>query len=179
MLLYPLAILLLISSVIDIKIQKIPNWITFSSMIAGLVLNSFLNGVDGLTGSAAGILIGTGIFLIPYALGGMGAGDAKLMGAVGAFLGPKGVIIAALLTMAVGGFYAILLMLWHWQHGKRILAAFKDYIFSIILTKRISTFSINDTDTASKPKLCYGVAIAGGTFIYMYLESTGYNFPML
>lgn len=173
---YPLSVILLISSVFDIRFQKIPNWLTFTAMAAGLAFNAILSGMDGLTAGAGGILLGTGIFLIPYAMGGMGAGDAKLMGAVGSFLGIKGVFAAALFTMAIGGLYALFLMILHWQHGKKILSSFKDNLVSLALTRRFTPSSTeNTTETADKPKLCYGLAIAAGTFLYMIMESCGYG----
>jgi prepilin peptidase CpaA len=175
--LYPLAVLLLISSIFDIRFQRIPNWITFGAMAAGLCVNTFLAGTDGLAQSAGGIVLGTGIFLIPYTMGGMGAGDAKLMGAVGAFLGVKGVFVAALFTMVTGGVYAIVMMLWHWQYGKEILLSVKDNIASLALTRRLTPSSTpTHAQAAGRPRLCYGVAIAGGTFLYMIMESSGYRF---
>lgn len=174
-----LGITLLSSAFYDIRFQRIPNWLTLTAVIFGLFFNEMISGLDGISNSIGGILLGIAIFIIPYALGGMGAGDAKLMGAVGSFLGVKGVLIAALLTMVVGGIYAILLMLWHWRIGKQILIQFKDYVLSVFLTKRLLTFSVTHPTSENKPKLCYGVAIAGGTFIYMILESRGIHFPMM
>ncbi len=177
--LYPLATVLLVSSVFDLRFQRIPNWITFTAMVVGLTLNGYASGLAGLTDSAGGILLGTGIFIIPYAMGGMGAGDAKLMGAVGAFLGVAGVLVAALLTMAVGGLYAIFLMIRHWRYGKQILRGFKDSLVSLVLMGRKAPSGTTGTDDANKPRLCYGVAIAAGTLLYMVLESAGYRFPLL
>ncbi len=174
---YPLATLLLISSVFDIRFQRIPNWITFTAMVAGLTLNGALAGADGLITSAGGILLGTGIFVIPYAMGGMGAGDAKLMGAVGSFLGWKGALAAALLTMIVGGLYAVFLMLRHRDHGRKIMAGFRDSLVALVLTQRLTDVSAQPVaGAASSPRLCYGVAIAGGTFLYMIMESAGCRF---
>ncbi len=174
---YPLATVLLISSVFDIQYQKIPNWVTFTAMVIGLTLNGTGSGLDGILHGLAGIALGIGIFLIPYAMGGMGAGDAKLMGAVGSFLGAGGVFISALFTMAFGGLYAVSVMLLHRQYGKEILSSFKDNLVSLVLTQRFTPSSKNSTtNTADKPRLCYGVAIAAGTFIYMIMEASGYRF---
>ena len=176
---YPLAAVLLVSSVFDLRFQKIPNWITFPAMAAGLALNGNVSGMDGLASSAAGILLGTGIFIIPYAMGSMGAGDAKLMGAVGSFLGAWGVLAAALLTMAVGGVYAIFMMILHRHYGKQILSGLKDSLVSLVLMGRVAPSETTGNDIANKPRLCYGVAIAGGTFLYMIIESAGYSLLLL
>lgn len=179
MLSYLLIILIIVSSIFDLRTQKIPNWLTLSALLIGITFNGLTGGLNGFSSSFAGALLGVGIFIIPYAMGGMGAGDAKLMGAVGSFLGVKGVFIAALLSMVIGGVYAILLMLWHWRIGKQILIQFKHYVLSTFLTKQLSTFSVTHPTSENKPRLCYGVAIAGGTFIYMILKTQGIPFPMM
>jgi len=67
--------------------------------------------------SAAGWLVGIALLLLPWLLGGLGAGDAKLMGVVGAFLGPKGCFVAFLGTALVGGVAAVALLAWHGALG--------------------------------------------------------------
>ena len=103
--------ILSISAIIDFRIQKIPNLITFPAMIIALLYHFYINGINGLIFSALGLATGIGLLLIPYILGGMGAGDAKLMGAVGAILGTKSVFMAFLFTAIVGGIYAVILIL--------------------------------------------------------------------
>lgn len=99
-----------IAVVCDIRFGRIPNWLTFPAMAAGVVCHGWTAGVPGLLSSASGLLIGFCIFLVFYALGGMGAGDVKLMAAVGALLGPRDVLFAAAFTAIAGGLYAIMLL---------------------------------------------------------------------
>ena len=103
-----LSALLLTSAFTDLKSHRIPNFLTLPGMMLALTLYSFASGFEGFLFSLTGVAVGIGIFLIPYLSGGMGAGDAKLMGAVGGFLGAKGVFGAFLLTALFGGFYALL-----------------------------------------------------------------------
>lgn len=85
---------LLIALVIDMRIFKIPNLLTYPAMAAALTLHTVLNGASGLLFSLLGLVAGLGIFFLPFSLGLMGAGDVKLMGAVGAALGVRGAINA-------------------------------------------------------------------------------------
>jgi len=109
--------------------------------------------------------VGIGVMILFYLMGGTGAGDVKLMGAVGGFLGPKGAFIAFLSTSIIGGIYAVVLLVLH-GYLNRYWAILKTFI----LTKK---FIYNPPSNGEeKPKLYYGVAIALGTIISVVL---GFN----
>ena len=165
--------ILSISAVVDLRAQKIPNLITFPAIIIALLYHFFTHGIDGLTFSALGLATGIGLLIVPYMLGGMGAGDAKLMGAIGAILGTKSVFTAFLLTALVGGIYALIIIL---LNQKQFKGFFKKQLITLqlfILTRKF----IPDPgeESKKKPRLCYGVAIALGTFIYMGLDLSGHQ----
>lgn len=71
----------------DLRNRRIPNWLTVSAAITGLVWHIFQNGLAGAGTSLGGFATGFGLLLLLWALGGGGGGDVKLMGAVGAWLG--------------------------------------------------------------------------------------------
>jgi len=174
---YFLIILLLstlsISAIIDFRAQKIPNLITFPTVIISLLYHFFTHGVDGLIFSTLGLVTGIGLLIVPYMLGGMGAGDVKLMGAVGAILGSKSVFVAFLLTALVGGIYALITILFH---RKQFKGFFKKQLITLqlyILTRKFIPDPLEDNK--KKPRLCYGVAIALGTYIYMGLDLSGHH----
>jgi prepilin peptidase CpaA len=48
-------------------------------------------------------MVGVAVFFVPFALRGLGAGDVKLLGAIGAWIGPAAVVWTALYTGIVGG----------------------------------------------------------------------------
>ena len=165
--------ILIVSAVIDIRVKKIPNLITFPTMVLGLVYYGETNGWDGLLFSLGGLALGMGIFFILYMMGGMGAGDVKLMGAVGAIVGSKGVLLTALFSAIVGGVYALIVLLFNIEYLKDLIKRSFITIKSLVFTKQF--ILIPAAKPEEKPKLCYGVAIAIGTFSYLILEAYGYN----
>jgi prepilin peptidase CpaA len=169
--------ILIISAIIDFRSQKIPNLITFPTIIIALLYHFFTHGIDGLIFSALGLVTGIGLLIIPYIFDGMGAGDAKLMGAVGSIIGPKNVFVAFLFTALVGGIYAVILIL---LNQKQFKGFFKKQLITLklfILTREFISDPVENSD--KKPRLCYGVAIALGTCIYMGLDLSGYHFIFL
>ena len=72
----------------DLRTRRIPQVLTLGGAIAGFAFHAATGGWQGGLGSLAGWFIGIAIFLAPFALGGLGAGDVKLLGALGAWLGP-------------------------------------------------------------------------------------------
>lgn len=169
-----LILALIISAVIDLRTQRIPNLIVFPMVVIAMGYQFFLNGAGGLLLSLAGLMLGIGLLIIPYLLGGMGAGDAKLMGAVGATVGPKGVFYAFLLSALAGGIYAVILVIL--KRDK-----FRDFFKKTFLKLQIFFVTrkyITEEKNPSEPKLCYGLAIAVGTIAYLAIDLSGYEFPI-
>ena len=133
-------------------------------MVTGMIYHTKVDGLEGAIFSLTGLGIGIGVMIIFYLLGGTGAGDVKLMGAVGSLLGPRGAFIAFLVTSMVGGIYALLVLA---KHGylretvKRYGAILKTYFYTRELV------DIPTSSDVKKPRLCYGMVIALGTFIVM------------
>ncbi|MFK7768964.1 MAG: prepilin peptidase [Mariniblastus sp.] len=72
----------------DLKSRQIPNWLTVSSLVIALLFHFFSGGLDGLLLSIGGFATGFGILFVLWIIGGGGGGDVKLMGALGAWVGP-------------------------------------------------------------------------------------------
>ena len=104
--------LLLFCCITDIGMRRIPNAVLLPVLVTALLLNTIGGGLDGFTGSIAGLLVGIGMLLPLHVLGRMGAGDVKLLGVVGAALGPWGAIVAGLATMMAGGILGVAYALW-------------------------------------------------------------------
>lgn len=162
---------LVIACMIDTRTGKIPNLLTFPSMIAALGYHSFASGFQGFLFSTEGILVGIALFLIPYFIGGMGAGDAKLMGVVGAVLGPKGVFIAALLTSVIGGIYAVMVIL------RRGLTHSLSKRWAMTLkTAFVTGKYLHAEETLEEEnKIHYGLAIACGTLLYIVINMMNFS----
>ena len=167
-------LLLVIAALIDVRARKIPNLLTYQAMAVALSYHCLRDGLDGLIFSGGGLALGTVFFILPYLMGGMGAGDAKLMGAVGAIIGPYGVFVACLLTAIVGGFYSLLTLLSNLQYSRGLITRSAMTLKAFALTKQF--IPIPAPEDEKKPKLCYGLAIAIGTILYILLESSGYKF---
>ena len=75
-----LGVILVIASIKDFLSLKIPNWVTFPGLAVGLSYFSVTRGYEGFLFSMIGALTGLGLLIIPYIMGGTGAGDVKLMG---------------------------------------------------------------------------------------------------
>jgi prepilin peptidase CpaA len=109
---------LLIAMVCDLLTHRIPNILLGPALLAAVILSVAGSGISGGLLSLAGLCIGVAMLLPLYALGAMGAGDAKLLGVVGAFLGPWGALVAGLATLIVGAVIGGLYIVWH-GHDRR------------------------------------------------------------
>ncbi len=166
-LLWILAALLILAAAWDFRFHKIPNRLTFPTAGLAVAYHAAMNGFSGFLFSLEGIGMGIVILLPFYLLGGVGAGDAKLLGAVGGFLGPKGVFAAFLFTALVGGFYAVGLLVFHGYLKKTVLRY--GTMLKTFLWARNFIY-IPPPAAEGKPKLWYGLAIALGTFLSLGLR---------
>src|SRR5262245_62152544 len=91
----------------DLRSRKIPNWITVTGSALGFVLQSWNAGLSGTAAAFMGAVFGLAIFIVLYIAGGMGAGDVKLFGAVGALVGPSALVIVFVFTGLLGGVVAL------------------------------------------------------------------------
>jgi prepilin peptidase CpaA len=155
---------LLLSCISDLTTKKIPNWLTFSAMGLGFVIYGFNSGLVGIKDSALGLLLGLGLLFIPFALGGMGAGDVKLLGAVGALKGAEFVFRAFIGSAFAGGALALMAIIWRgklWACLKWSVPALKALFYKVItrgqLKLEVPPFP------AGGIGLPYGVAISVGT----------------
>lgn len=98
---------LVVAAVIDGKQLKVPNWITFPMVISGWIYSTAAFGWEGLGWSLLGTLIGLALLMPAYAIGGMGAGDVKLLAGVGAWVWGTNTFFAFAVSTIVGGVIAV------------------------------------------------------------------------
>lgn len=158
-----------VAAVSDARTRRIPNWLVGAGLVVALVTQCMAQGlvagsVDWLGGTATGMALLLGVYLI----GGIGAGDVKLMGAVGAFMGPAGGLQVALASFLAGGVLVGIVLLTD-KDSRRVIAGLPMRLFSL-------RFGVNaavaqaDEMVKGKPrrgaaKLPYAVAIAAGTLL--------------
>ena len=155
--------LVLLAIYSDLRWRKIPNCLTLPAIALGFLLNFLGNSWNGLIFSFFGLLVGMGLLMLPYLLGGMGGGDVKFMGALGAILGSYSVLNIFLYTTLVGGAIALGAAIAH----KRLIDTLKRVW---LLLKCIFLFRAPLAGTGLFKKsieIPYGLAIGAGTFIYM------------
>ena len=150
-----------VATLTDWTSARIPNWLTFPAMGLGLFSHTLMDGSDGFLFSAQGLGLGFGLFLIVYLFGGMGAGDVKLVAAVGSLIGPSELLSALFMTALLGGLFAggIMLAQRGWRENARWLSA---QVKTLLLTGRIPAAS---ADSCPRLSLRYGPVIAVGTLI--------------
>jgi len=157
-----------VGGVIDIRSHRIPNLVTFGGAVLGLTASLWLGGLSGLGHSAGGWATGVALFLPLFMLGGMGAGDVKLLGAVGAWLGPMGAVWSGFFAVMAGGVLALVVGAWAGYRGK----AFAN-LWGLIAFWRVAGIrplpGLTLAD-APGPRLPYGVAIAVGTCVAVWLK---------
>jgi prepilin peptidase CpaA len=182
-----LIILLFTAAFFDAKEKKIPNLLTFSVMIIGLILNIIMSSLSGVVFSFYGFIIGVAVFFIPFTLGLMGAGDVKLMAAIGALMGWKFTVLSSIFSAIAG----ILVVFVYLIYKKRLFAYFRKYFVVIariilkyiyfsdknIIGRKLKKFAyakeIQDKEN-ERLYVPYGLAIALGTLFVLGLNIKGY-----
>ena len=161
-----LAAVLVIAVALDFATARIPNWLTLPAAIGALAWHATVSGWTGMLAGATGWLVGIALLLGPWLFGGLGGGDAKLMGTVGAFLGPKGCFVAFLGTALVGGVAAVALLAWHGALGSTCRRWLR---MGTLLTLGQTAYEAPAAPERT-PRLRYGFAIALGTIGVLLLR---------
>ena len=107
-----LLVLLAAAVVTDLKSHRIPNILLAPALSLALLFNTMHAGPDGLIVAVGGLTVGLAMLMPLYLVGGMGAGDVKLLGVVGCFLGPWGAVVAGMGTMMIGAICGIVVIAW-------------------------------------------------------------------
>ncbi|MFZ0747177.1 MAG: A24 family peptidase [Terracidiphilus sp.] len=106
---WPTVFVLAVATFTDLRSRRIPNWLVLPFMVAGVGVSFGPASWHGISigQSLEGLGLGALLFGILAFMGGMGMGDVKLCAAIGAWVGPKQLIMALVMTGIVGGFMAI------------------------------------------------------------------------
>jgi prepilin peptidase CpaA len=150
----------------DIRTRRIPNALTFGSALAAFVYMGLTSGLSGLATAGEGWIVGFALFFPFFALRGMGAGDVKLLAALGAWLGPSETVWLGIFAAMAGGVLGIVVALGRGYLG----TAFKN--LWVMLThwrvagiKPVPGLTLTD---AKAPRLAYAIPIAAGLVITLW-----------
>ena len=152
----------------DIRTRRIPNALTLGFPVAALAFHLYMNGMDGGISTLGGWALGLVLFLPLFALGGMGAGDVKLLAAFGAWLGPWNVLQTALAAGVIGGVLALGLAL-----GRSYMTQALTNMWSLLLFWRSEGLRPHPTltlDSHDGPRLAYAIPISIGAIVALWLQ---------
>jgi prepilin peptidase CpaA len=154
-----LLVILLISFYTDVKSRKILNIVTLPAILFAFVYYLSFQGLDGFLFSGKGFLVGLGLLILPYMLGGMGAGDVKLMASIGALMGTSFVFYSFIYTALIGGLIAVALII----KQKGFVNTIKTFLIGIVFI-RSNLGSIHLVNgNQSSISFPYGIAIVLGS----------------
>lgn len=157
------SVFLLLICATDTWHSKIPNTLTLSLALAGVVFQFMVSGFAGLFIAVLGLASGFALLIVPYAFGGMGGGDVKALSALGALLGPVGILQVFLYMGLMGGILAIFHYLLENNLRER-LAAWSLAFRTMLYTR--DPRAILPARTAEKLRFPYASAIAFGFFAF-------------
>lgn len=150
---YFLLIVSIIGGLSDWKTRKIPNWLTFGTFFLSLIYSISLLKLSAVSDCILGFILGLLILIVPYMMGGMGAGDVKLLAALGSIIGYKDILVIFFYTAISGFVIGVFWLLLRPGHLKFLITT--GQVFPTI---------------DKKEKIPYGLAIMFGTIIYIVLK---------
>jgi prepilin peptidase CpaA len=152
----------------DLSTRRIPNALTFGAAFAAFAVHGYLGGLDSLALAAVGWIVGVAVFFPIFALGGMGAGDVKLLGAVGAWLGPVAVIWVALYSGIAGGLLGLVVAAWSGYLRQAVANIYSMVIYwRVVGLKPVPDLTLS---SHSGPRLAYAVPILAGVMVTLWLQ---------
>ncbi len=164
-----LIVLTVTAAVVDLRCGKIPNWLTYPAILIGLCGHAAAGyaaggGIAGagremgLTGALLGLAVGCFPLLLCYLAGGIGGGDVKLMGAVGAIGGWEVALGAMLYGFILAGLMAVVVMI-----RRRIVRRTLRRVWHTILLILLPVGRPADPTGPDSPTIPVAVALCGGT----------------
>ena len=161
-------VLVVIAAGWDLAARRIPNVLTFGAALAAFAVHGYMAGWSGAGASLAGWAVGAAFFFPLFALGGRGAGDIKLLAAVGAWLGPATTVWVALYSSIAGGVMGL------------VVAAFCGYLkqlytnlFGLLMYWRIAGIRpVPELMLSSQqgPRLAAAVPVLAGLMVTLWLR---------
>jgi prepilin peptidase CpaA len=162
-----LSIVLVEAAVIDGLKLRVPNWLTYHLALGGLAYAGWFWGVPGLLWSLGGLALGLALLLPLYAIGGMGAGDVKLLAGIGAWTGGS-MVFGSFLVAAIVGAVMALVMIAFSGEAARHWAMFRTIAQEVVVIR--DPVELSRIAAKRKPTMLllpYGIPITIGTIGYL------------
>lgn len=157
----------------DCKEKRIPNWLNFLAIGAGLLLHSW-GGFSLLLDSLYGCGLGIGLFLLPFIFGWLGAGDVKLMGALGAILGSSLIPRVAFYAVLAGSLLALCALLGNKPRFRDFTNTWRDFTLVLMTRGTVLPESVAERSHKGAHTVPYGAAIVLGALIAVYYDPDGH-----
>jgi prepilin peptidase CpaA len=154
--------------VTDLRSRRIPNVLTFGASAAAVLFGAVSGGLAGAGWSLAGWAVGCAVFMPWFLLGGMGAGDVKLLAALGAWAGPSAAVWMALYAGIAGGVFAVVVSLMRGYFAEMVRN-----LWSLLMFWRIAGIQPHPEialNAGRGPRLPYAVPIAVGAAAVLWLK---------
>jgi prepilin peptidase CpaA len=150
----------------DVRSRRIPNWLTLPALLAALLASPWFGATSGPLEAAAGAALGFALLVGPYALGGVGAGDAKALMVLGAWLGPEAALGVAAWAVLAGGVFALIMLV---QRGEIVAYAQRwGRVLSSMLTLRRISYEPPAAGSIAAGGIPFAAAIAVGLATQWY-----------
>ncbi|MBL8879015.1 MAG: prepilin peptidase [Phycisphaerales bacterium] len=163
----------LYASWIDYAERRVPNWLNAALALCGIVAQTAFFGWVGLGWSVLGLLVGFAVLIVPWAMHGMGAGDVKLMAAIGAWLGPWLTVVSFAAGAIIGGVAAVIMIC----STNRLAHAMVNMHTIMSKMRRLDTafgeFGGARTFGQTSQLLPYGVPLTAGTLAVLFTHYFG------
>jgi prepilin peptidase CpaA len=170
-----LGILVAIAAIFDIRYRRIPNWLVLAGIIVGLAWNVYSSGWSGLLRASEGLGLGFILYFPLYLIRARGAGDVKLLAAVGAVAGPLNCFWIFLLTAILGGVIALVLLLFRGRLRQTFFNV--AWIIRDILHMQAPWRSNDELDVTTDKgmRLPHAAMIAVGALAFIFITKYGVN----
>jgi len=155
------------ASWIDYSQRRVPNWLNLTLILLGFAAQGWCNGWSGMAAGFWGMAAGFGLLIVPWLMHGMGAGDVKLMAAIGVWLGPWWTLWSFVVGALIGAVTAIVMI----SSTGRLRMAYAN--FNVILTKcanpamMFTEFGSAKSFGKTSQLLPYGVPLTAGTLLIL------------
>jgi len=158
----------MVACAFDVRTRRIPNALTFSAALIGLLFHVAKAGADGAQFAAGGWVVGL-LLLLPYfALGGMGAGDVKLVAALGAWLGPAHAFWLAIYAGLAGGAIGLIVAIAHGYLGTALANVRTMFTYwTLVGIKSVPGLTL---ESSTAPRVAYAIPILVGTVVTLWLR---------